>query len=83
MVGDGRVGKVVCALLKQHGIPYIAVDSDVLTVTHDRRNNHDVYYGDAADPRFLETCGLANAAGVIITIHTARVIDEMSSMSAH
>ena len=77
VVGYGRVGKVVCALLRHHGIPYIAADSDALTVTHDRRANHDVYYGDAADPRFLETCGLAKAAGVIITIHSADVIDEV------
>jgi monovalent cation:H+ antiporter-2, CPA2 family len=75
VVGYGRVGKVACALLQEHGIPYIAVDSDALTVTRDRREGHDVYYGDAADPRFLESCGLATAAGVIITIHTASVID--------
>ena len=78
IVGYGRVGKVVCALLREHGIPYIAADSDALTVTRDRRESHDVYYGDAADPRFLETCGLANAAGVIITIHSATsVIDDV------
>ena len=78
VVGYGRVGKVVCALLREHGIPYIAADSDALTVTRDRRESHDVYYGDAADPRFLETCGLANAAGVIITIHSATsVIDDV------
>ena len=47
------------------------------TVTRDRRDGHDVYYGDAADPRFLESCGLAKAAGVIITIHSARQIDEV------
>ena len=75
VVGYGRVGKVVCALLKEHGIPYIAVDSDAATVTRDRRDGHDVYYGDAADPRFLETCGLAEAAGVIVTIHTHDLID--------
>jgi len=78
IVGYGRVGKVVCALLREHGIPYIAADSNALTVTRDRREGHDVYYGDAADPRFLETCGLANAAGVIITIHSATsVIDDV------
>ncbi|MFY9895803.1 MAG: cation:proton antiporter [Xanthobacteraceae bacterium] len=77
VVGYGRVGKVVCALLREHGVPYIAADSDAATVTRDRRNGHDVYYGDAADPRFLETCGLAGAAGVIITIHSASVIDEV------
>lgn len=77
VVGYGRVGKVVCALLKEHSIPYIAADSDASTVTRDRRDGHDVYYGDAADPKFLESCGLANAAGVIITIHTHHLIDDI------
>jgi monovalent cation:H+ antiporter-2, CPA2 family len=77
VVGYGRVGKVVCALLNEHGIPYIAADSDASTVTRDRRDGHNVYYGDAADPKFLETCGLANAAGVIITIHTHHLIDDI------
>jgi monovalent cation:H+ antiporter-2, CPA2 family len=75
VVGYGRVGKVVCELLRQHGIPYIAADFDAVTITRDRRDGHDVYYGDAADRRFLETCGLARAAGVIITIHSVRQID--------
>ena len=77
VVGYGRVGKVVCALLREHGIPYIAADSDAPTVARDRRNKHDVYYGDAADPRFLEACGLAKATGVVITIQNAKVIDEV------
>ena len=77
VVGYGRVGKVVCALLNEHGIPYIAADSDASTVTRDRRAGHDVYYGDAADPKFLEICGLADAAGVIITIHTHDLIDDI------
>ncbi len=77
VVGYGRVGKMVCALLREHGISFIAADSDAHTVTHDRREGHDVYYGDAADPKFLEVCGLANAAGVIITIHDRDLIDSV------
>jgi monovalent cation:H+ antiporter-2, CPA2 family len=77
VVGYGRVGKVVCALLKVHGIPYIAADLDAPAVTRDRREGHDVYYGDASDLRFLEACGLATAAGVIITIHTHSAIDDI------
>jgi CPA2 family monovalent cation:H+ antiporter-2 len=77
VVGYGRVGKVVCGLLKEHGIPFIAADSDAAIVTRDRREGHDVYYGNAADPKFLETCGLATAAGVIITIHTHAIIDDV------
>ena len=77
VVGYGRVGKVVCALLKAHGIRYIAADSDAHAVTHDRREGDDVYYGDATDPQFLESCGLTKAAGVIITIHTHDLIDDI------
>jgi monovalent cation:H+ antiporter-2, CPA2 family len=77
VVGYGRVGKVVCALLKEHNVPYIAADSDTAIVTHDRREGHDVYYGDATDPNFLEVCGLSRAAGVIVTIHTHDLIDDI------
>ena len=77
VVGYGRVGKVVCALLKEHGIAYIAADSDATMVTHDRRAGHDVYYGNAADPQFLASCGLDKAAGVIITIRSFKVVDEV------
>ena len=58
------LGKVVCALLKEHGIRYIAADLDAPTVTRDRRDGHDVYYGDASDPKFLDICGLASAASI-------------------
>ncbi|MGB6542404.1 MAG: cation:proton antiporter [Xanthobacteraceae bacterium] len=77
VVGYGRVGKVVCALLKEHGIAYIAADLDAAAVTRDRRDGHDVYYGDASDQQFLEACGLASATGVIITIHTRKLIDDV------
>jgi monovalent cation:H+ antiporter-2, CPA2 family len=77
VVGYGRVGKLVCAMLKQHGIPFIAADSDAWTVTRDRRDGHDVYFGDASDDKFLEICGLAEAAGVIITIHNHSLIDDV------
>ena len=83
VVGYGRVGKVVCALLQ--GARHSAISPPIstrLTVTRDRRDGHDVYYGDAADPSFLEVCGLATAAGVIITIHSRDLIDEWSSMCA-
>jgi len=77
VVGYGRVGKLVCALLKQHGIAFIAADSDAWTVTRDRRDGHDVYFGDASDDKFLDSCGLANASGVIITIHDHSLIDDV------
>jgi monovalent cation:H+ antiporter-2, CPA2 family len=77
VVGYGRVGKVVCALFRQHGIRYIAVDVDAPGVGRDRRDGHMVYYGDAADLNFLQTCGLMAATAIIITIHTRDIIDQI------
>jgi CPA2 family monovalent cation:H+ antiporter-2 len=36
-----------------------------------------VYYGNAADLGFLEACGLREATGVIITIHSRDAIDKV------
>jgi CPA2 family monovalent cation:H+ antiporter-2 len=49
----------------------------VLTITRERREGHEVYYGDAGDPGFLNTCGLMAASGVIITIHSHDTIDDI------
>jgi CPA2 family monovalent cation:H+ antiporter-2 len=77
VVGYGRVGKIVCSLLNDHSIPYIAVDRDAAGVARDRREGHSVYFGDASDLKFLEKCGLQKATGVIITIHSKRDIDKV------
>jgi CPA2 family monovalent cation:H+ antiporter-2 len=77
VVGFGRVGKVVAALLERHGVSYVAVDRDAAGVGRDRRQGHKVYYGDAADPAFLRVLGLMNATGVIITIDVPETIDEI------
>ena len=79
VVGYGRVGKVVCSLLGQHGIEYIAADVNASAVARDRREGHLVYYGDAADPAFLEACGVREATGIIITVHSQDAIDQVVS----
>ncbi len=77
VVGHGRVGKVVCALLKEHQVPFIAADSHTPTVSRERKEGSNVYYGDASDPEFLKTCGLMAAKGVIITIDAHATVDEV------
>jgi CPA2 family monovalent cation:H+ antiporter-2 len=77
VVGYGRVGKVVSAALRKHHVPYVATDRDPETVIADRHAGHEVYFGDATDPRFLEACGIDDAAGVVITINARQAIDEI------
>ena len=77
VVGYGRVGKVAAVLLSEHGVPFLAVDFDATSVTRDRHAGRRVYFGDAADPAFLNACGLAEARAVVITIQAAEAIDRV------
>ena len=77
VVGHGRVGQVVCAMLDRHGFRYIAVDNDAAVVPGHRRSGRDVYYGDATNPEFLKSCGLTNARAVVVTVAAETAIDEI------
>jgi CPA2 family monovalent cation:H+ antiporter-2 len=75
IVGYGRVGKVVSTLLKELNVPFVASDFDAVTVSRERHEGNEVYYGDASDSEFLRACGLMEATGVIITINDRQSID--------
>ena len=77
VVGHGRVGQVVCAMLDRHQFKYVAVDHDAAAVPEQRRQGRTVFYGDATNPEFLKSCGLMEAAAVIVTIHETDSIDEI------
>ena len=77
VVGHGRVGKVICTMLRRHHVAYTAVDNDALSVTADRAKGHAVYFGDASSPQFLKACGLMEASAVVVTIHTQAAIGDI------
>jgi CPA2 family monovalent cation:H+ antiporter-2 len=77
VVGYGRVGKVVCSLLKTHDVAYTATDHDPEVVIKERRLGAEVYYGDATRIEFLKACGIMEASGLIVTIHTQLVTSEI------
>ncbi|AZG79052.1 cation:proton antiporter [Methylocystis sp. H62] len=75
VVGHGRVGKVVTSFLKEHNIPYIATDRDAASVTEERKNGHEVYFGDATHAAFMKACGIMEAAAVIVTVGSHSNVD--------
>jgi len=77
VVGHGRVGQVVCDMLEKHSFPFLATDRDPAAVAAYRRRGREVYYGDAANPAFLKSCGVMEAAAVIVTIHDQAAIGEI------
>ena len=77
VIGHGRVGQVVCSLLDQNQIRYLAIDNDARAVPEQRRSGREVYYGDASRPEFLTSCGVMHAKAVIVTVAATAAIDEI------
>ena len=75
VVGYGRVGRMVTEMLERHGQPYIATDSDPSTIADERRRGRPVYFGNAVEPGYLESCGLDDAKALVLTIHDRKAID--------
>ena len=75
LVGYGRIGKVIAALLTRHHVPFTATDNNASSVSQDRRDGHEVFFGDATSPAYLKACGLMEATGVIITVNSHKAVD--------
>lgn len=76
VVGCGRVGRLVGAMLAEHGKPYIAIDSNPALIASQRRAGYPAFFGDATKPDFLKLCGIQEASALIVTIDTPRAVDE-------
>ena len=77
IVGFGRVGRLVGDLLREHGQPFLAVDSDPSVVGTARREGLDVHWGDAGRADFLALCGLDRARAVVVTMDAPGKVDEV------
>jgi len=68
IIGFGRVGRLVADMLRHHGKPYIAVDSNPDLIHSALRAGYHATFGDAASGHTLERLGLAQARTVILTM---------------
>lgn len=66
--GYGRIGQTVASFLEMNKYPYIAIDSDVDTVTSARSNgNNNVIYGDCSKLDMLTAAGISDAQLVVLS----------------
>jgi CPA2 family monovalent cation:H+ antiporter-2 len=68
LIGFGRVGRLVAAMLIKHDRPYLAVDADVDAVSQARREGFAVLFGDASRPAMIAHLDLGAAAAVVLTM---------------
>ena len=67
IVGFGRVGQHVAAILEAAQVPYIATDKNPERVHSERQRGREVYYGDSS-PEVLRSIGAAQAQVIIVTM---------------
>jgi CPA2 family monovalent cation:H+ antiporter-2 len=66
--GFGRVGRTVADLLREHGKPYLGVDSDVDGVRRAQAAGYDVIFGDVSRPELSDRLQLGHAAALVLTM---------------
>lgn len=77
IIGFGRVGQLVAAMLDAHKQPYMAVDSDPDEVARLRLAGKAVVYGDARRPELLNQLHLETARAVVLTIDAAQSLETL------
>lgn len=68
IIGFGRVGRLVADMLREHGKPFLAIDSDADLIAQGLNDGYAVTYGDAARSGVLGHLGIDRASAVILTM---------------
>ncbi|NBO18188.1 MAG: potassium transporter [Proteobacteria bacterium] len=71
--GFGRVGHTVAQLLEAENMAYVAIDSDSLLTSRERKRGTPMYYGDTTRVHVLNALGVQRARAVIVTHNDTRV----------
>ena len=77
IAGFGRVGTLVADMLAEQSILYVAMDFDAANVTRGRKAGYKVFFGDAANLAFLESCGLKDAKALAITMDAPQRVEQI------
>jgi CPA2 family monovalent cation:H+ antiporter-2 len=68
IVGYGRVGQTISALLDAQELPHVGIDFDGELVSRFRDRGAAVFYGDASRPEMLRRFGADRARALVVTI---------------
>ena len=71
LIGHGRVGSVVSEALREHGIPYLVIESDQDAAADLRQQSIETITGNAADPEVVRAANLQAACCLLVAIPEA------------
>ena len=67
--------------MRVHKIDYLCVDGDAGIAAQAHGRGEPVYWGDAMRRDFLDSCGLAQARAVVVTMHTPSAVDAVVKLA--
>jgi CPA2 family monovalent cation:H+ antiporter-2 len=79
VVGYGRIGELVCRMLAEHRLNYLALENNPDLVARGRTTGHPVFFGNAADMSMLTRCGLEGAKVLIITMDNRKSVLDIAT----
>ncbi|MBM3557863.1 MAG: hypothetical protein FJX47_20180, partial [Alphaproteobacteria bacterium] len=79
VIGHGRVGSLLCRLMRQQDMPFIAFDTNPQTVAAARRAGESVYYANAGRSDLLHRIGIQRAAMAVITIDDPDAAEQIAA----
>ena len=68
LIGHGRVGQHVTAVLQRLNIPYVVVDRDAERIEAMDKDGLPALFGDAANSEILSYAGLERASVLVVTV---------------
>jgi CPA2 family monovalent cation:H+ antiporter-2 len=77
LAGFGRVGETVASLLEVHGVPYVAVDSDLDRVAAVRKERRSVFWGDITKVELLQRLHIDTARALVVTMSDHAASDRL------
>ncbi len=77
IIGFGRTGQLIADMLKVHGKPYVAIDSDADLIANGLRHGYSATFGDAAQAQTLRRLGVDSATAVILTMDEPVMIQRL------
>lgn len=76
--GMGAVGRTVADGLEAHGIAYDAIEMDYERFMAAKADGYPTAFGDAGDPRLMETIGMGERSAVVVTIERYEVSEALT-----
>ncbi|HBN23123.1 MAG TPA: potassium transporter KefB [Holosporales bacterium] len=68
VAGFGRIGKMICRLLADRMIPFVAIDNNMNRVLEGRARGLPIYYGDATRDVVWKSLGAEKASSAVVSL---------------